>query len=125
MLHEALIITSLSSIPLLLYRLSFGWVRNKTRIFSDNNDALAVEPPLARRRASPAAAAVRSCGKWLSACLVLHLLVLLSLVRGISSGGGIFAPELDKWQVSAVCVTQPSQHAKAAALLYAESYAQR
>ena len=101
MLHEALIITSLSSIPLLLYRLVFGWVRNKTRIFSANNDALPVEPPLAHR---PAAAAVRSCGKWLSACLVLHLLVLLALVRGISSGGGIFAHELDKWQVSAVCV---------------------
>ena len=104
MLHEALIITSLSSIPLLLYRPAFGWVRNKTRIFysDESDDALAIEPPIARRWAGPAAAAVRSCGKWLSVWLVLHLLVLLALVRGISSGGGIFAPELDKWQVS-VC----------------------
>ena len=100
MLHEALIIMSLSSIPLLLYRPAFGWVRNKTRIVSDEDDALAVKPPLARRWAGPAAAVVRTCGRWLRAWLFLHLIILLALVRGISSGGGIFAPELDKWQVS-------------------------
>ena len=113
MLHEALIITSLSSIPLLLYRPAVGWASNKKRFLS-SDEALAVEPPRKRRDwARPAAAVARSCGKWLSAWLFLHLLVLLALVRGISSGGGTFAPELEKWQVSA-CLVRATERRLAA-----------
>ena len=94
MLHEALMITSLSCVPLLLYKPALGWLRKK-KISTHGAEALAEE-------GSPAAAAVRWCGRCLSAWLILHLLILLSLVRGISSGGGAFAPELDKWQVGSL-----------------------
>lgn len=40
-----------------------------------------------------------SCWKWVAGLLTLVLVVILALVRGLTSGGGIFAPELDKVQV--------------------------
>lgn len=45
------------------------------------------------------AAFFSSCWKWVAGLLTLVLVVILALVRGITSGGGIFAPELDKVQV--------------------------
>lgn len=45
------------------------------------------------------AAFFRSCWKWVAGLLTLVLVVVLALVRGITSGGGIFSPELDKVQV--------------------------
>lgn len=109
MFHEALIITSLSSVPLLfLYRPAVGWARQRKKVVArlSDDDELSVEPSLPPLRSrlvtSPTVVVglVRLCGRWLAAWLVFHLLVLLALVRGISSGGGTFAPELDKWQVS-------------------------
>jgi phosphatidylserine decarboxylase len=99
MLHEALMITSLSCIPVLLYRPAVGWIKNKRRIASGGDDAVVYAKPRTRPSTGPAASVLRSCGRWLSAWLVLHVLILLALVRGISSGGGVFAPELDKWQL--------------------------
>ena len=47
-----------------------------------------------------AASVFGSCRQWLTAWITVHLMVVLALIRGVSSGGGIFAAELDKWQVS-------------------------
>lgn len=41
-----------------------------------------------------------SCWKWVTGLLTLVLVVILALVRGMTSGGGVFAPQLDKVQVS-------------------------
>ena len=43
---------------------------------------------------------LRVSQKWTAAYITLHLVIVMALVRGVSSGGGIFAGELDKWQVT-------------------------
>ena len=43
---------------------------------------------------------LRFCSKVVAVWVTIHVLIVLALARGISSGGGIFAEELDKWQVS-------------------------
>ena len=40
-----------------------------------------------------------SCWKWVTGLLTLVMVVILALVRGLTSGGGIFSPQLDKVQV--------------------------
>ena len=88
MLHEGVMIISLFC---MLLRPAVGrWLGNK-RTIADSNE---LTP---RRRAR---SVFRSCRKWLAAWLTLHVVILLALARGISSGGGLFAPELDRWQVS-------------------------
>lgn len=98
MFHEVIMITSVSCI--LLYRPAVGWLIKKKDKVHRREKSLLRQPPQCRK-IHRAAAAFRSCRRWLAAWFVLHVLILLSLVRGISGGGGIFSAELDKLQVSA------------------------
>ena len=90
MLHEGVMVISLFC---MLLRPAVGWLGNKKTIADAN-------VPAPNRRSNSAVSVFRSCRKWLAAWLTLHVVIILALVRGMSSGGGIFAPELDRWQVS-------------------------
>ena len=49
---------------------------------------------------------LKSSQKWTAAYITLQVLIVMALVRGVSSGGGIFAAEFDKWQVYKYSINQ-------------------
>lgn len=71
---------------IMLFGYAVRWLRNKKSAEDSSAVSLAM---------------IGSCWKWVTGLLTLVLVVILALARGITSGGGIFAPQLDNMQVSA------------------------